>query len=173
VVALFAGSAGVLTGPYAERALRRMGDASAPLPVAMFGALSATVCLSALPFAANSTWALVAIAGASFSVTLPLALITTVMQAVTPNEMRGVVNGLYVVTTNVLGLALGPTLVALTTDYVFADSLAVGKSLACVALVVGPIASLLLWSGSRAYREQAAVREYMDTEHVTEVFGGS
>lgn len=151
VVALLAGSAGVLTGPFVERALRAIGDVSAPLHVAMLGALSATVFLCALPFAPDSAWALAAIAGASFSVTLPLALITTVMQAVTPNEMRGVVNGLYVVTTNVLGLALGPTLVALTTDYVFADTQAVAKSLACVALIVGPIACLLLWSGSRAY----------------------
>ena len=31
--------------------------------------------------------------------------------------------------------ALGPTLVALTTDYVFADTQAVAKSLACVAAV--------------------------------------
>lgn len=156
VVALLAGSAGVLTGPFVERALRSMGDNSAPLHVAMFGAISATVCLSLLPLATTSSWALVAIAGASFSVTLPLALITTVMQSVTPNEMRGVVNGLYVVTTNVLGLALGPTLVALTTDYVFADPQAVARSLACVALIVGPIACVLLWSGSRAYQERAS-----------------
>ncbi len=155
VVALLSGSAGVLTGPFVERALRALDDTAAPLHVAMLGAASATFFLCVLPFVSNSSWALVMIAGASFSVTLPLALITTVMQAVTPNEMRGVVNGLYVVTTNVLGLALGPTLVALTTDYVFADNLAVGKSLACVALVVGPIACFLLWSGSRAYRERA------------------
>ena len=79
------------------------------------------------------------------------------MQEVTPNEMRGVVNGLYVVTTNVLGLALGPTLVAATTDYVYQDINAVARSLATVAAFVGPIAALVLWSGSRAYRMRAVV----------------
>lgn len=158
VVALLAGSAGVLTGPFLERLLRGFGDTCAPLRIAVFGALSAALCLNGLRWVETSSGALAVIAGASFSVTLPLALITTVMQEVTPNAMRGVVNGLYVVTTNVLGLALGPTLVALTTDYVYADPLAVADSLAGVALVMGPIAALLLWSGASVYRSEAAAR---------------
>ena len=157
VLALLAGSAGVLTGPVLERFLRRMGDHSAPLRVAMIGAASATACLMALPLAGTPGLALAAIAGASFSVTLPLALITTVMQEVTPNEMRGVVNGMYVVTTNVIGLALGPTLVAAATDYLYQDVNAVARSLATVAAVVGPIAALVLWSGTRAYRASKRV----------------
>ena len=122
------------------------GGLDALVPVA------ATLCLGLLPWAASSNAALALIGGASFSVTLPLALASTVMQAVTPNEMRGVVNGLYVVTTNVLGLALGPTLVAATTDFVFADTQAVARSLALVSAVVGPLALLLIWSGFDAYR---------------------
>ena len=78
---------------------------------------------------------------------------TTVMQEVTPNNMRGVVNGMYVVTTNVLGLALGPTLVAASTDYIFQDTMAVAKSLALVAVFVGPIAVYLLNQGRRSYIE--------------------
>ena len=152
VVALLAGSAGVLTGPVAERFLRRRGDTVAPLRVAMIGALSATACLTALPFCTSAGTALTVIAGASFSVTLPLALASTVMQTVTPNEMRGVVNGLYVVTTNVLGLALGPTLVAATTDFIFDDPQAVARSLAVVSLIVGPAAVLVIWTGFSAYR---------------------
>jgi uncharacterized protein YqgC (DUF456 family) len=75
------------------------------------------------------------------------------MQEVTPNNMRGVVNGMYVVTNNVLGLALGPTLVAASTDYVFQDTMAVAKSLALVAVFVGPIAVYLLNQGRRSYIE--------------------
>ena len=155
LVALLAGSAGVLTGPFIERWMRAGGDGGAPLRVGVIGAVGATVCLVALSRVDTAAQALAAIAGASFSVTLPLALITTVMQHVTPNAMRGVVNGLYVVATNVLGLALGPTLVAATTDFVFADPKAVANSLGVVAVVVGPIAAILLWSGIGAYRDQA------------------
>lgn len=152
LIALFSGSAGVLTGPSVARLLTRLGRDDAPLLVAMLGAASAAVCLGAIPFQTSATGALVCIAGAGFSVTLPLALITATMQQVTPNAMRGVVNGAYVVTTNVIGLALGPTLVALCTDYVFNDPGAVARSLALVSLVMGPVAVALLWSGTRALR---------------------
>ena len=53
----------------------------------------------------------------------------------------------------VLGLALGPTLVAASTDYIFQDTMAVAKSLALVAVVVGPIAVYLLNQGRRSYVE--------------------
>lgn len=154
LIALISGSSGVLLGPSVARILERRGRNDAPLLVAMLGAASAALCLIALPFQSGATGALVCIAGAGFSVTLPLALITSTMQRVTPNEMRGVVNGAYVVTSNVTGLALGPTLVALCTDYVFADPNAVDRSLALVSLVVGPIALGLLYSGTRALRAQ-------------------
>ena len=152
-LALVAGSAGVLTGPVLSRYLLGRGVLDAPLRVAVLGAGMATLSLMTLPFQSSGEMALVSIGCASFFVTLPLALITTVMQEVTPNNMRGVVNGMYVVTTNVLGLALGPTLVAASTDYVFQDTMAVAKSLALVAVFVGPIAVYLLNQGRQSYIE--------------------
>ncbi len=150
LIALVSGSGGVLMGPGIARLLERRGHGDATLLVAMVAAASAALCLIALPLQGSATRALVCIAGAGFSVTLPLALVTSTMQLVTPNEMRGVVNGAYVVTSNVTGLALGLTLVALCTDYVFADPSAVARSLALVSMVVGPIAIALLYSGRKA-----------------------
>jgi MFS family permease len=153
MLALVSGSAGVLSGPVLSRYLLGRGVLDAPLRVAVLGAGMATLSLASLPFQSSGEMALVSIGCASFFVTLPLALITTVMQEVTPNNMRGVVNGMYVVTTNVLGLALGPTLVAASTDYIFQDTMAVAKSLALVAVCVGPIAVYLLNQGRRSYIE--------------------
>ncbi len=152
-LALVTGSAGVLSGPVLSRYLLGRGVLDAPLRVAVLGASMATLSLATLPFQSSGEMALVSIGCASFFVTLPLALITTVMQEVTPNDMRGVVNGMYVVTTNVLGLALGPTLVAASTDYIFQDTMAVAKSLALVAVFVGPIAVYLLNQGRQSYVE--------------------
>ena len=156
-LALVTGSAGVLTGPILSRYLLGRGVLDAPLRVAAWGAGLATLSLMTLPFQSSGEMALVSIGCASFFVTLPLALITTVMQEVTPNNMRGVVNGMYVVTTNVVGLALGPTLVAASTDYIFQDTMAVAKSLALVAVFVGPIAVYLLNQGRRSYVELEAI----------------
>jgi sugar phosphate permease len=153
MLALICGSAGVLSGPVLSQFLLRRGLDDAPFRVAVLGAAMATLSLATLPFQVSGEMALISIGSASFFVTLPLALITTVMQEVTPNNMRGVVNGMYVVTTNVFGLALGPTLVALSTDYMFRDTMAVAKSLAFVALFVGPIAVFLLNLGRKNYTE--------------------
>ncbi len=153
VVALITGSLGVITGPYVAQWLRSRGRYDATFLVGMLGAAMATLSLACVPLVANGFVALFAIGCASFSVTLPLALVTTTMQEVTPNAMRGVVNGMYVVTTNVLGLAFGPTLVALGTDYVFGDPTAGAKSLAVVALAMGPVAIGLLALGRKPYLE--------------------
>ena len=159
-LALIAGSLGVLTGPFVSRFLLNIGREDGSLSIAVFAALAASASLCALPFQTAATGALVCVALASFFVTLPLALMTSALQLVTPNEMRGVVAGLYVVTTNVIGLALGPTLVAASTDYVFSDTAAVARSLALVSLVMGPVAVVLLLVGRKAYlrrvRELAA-----------------
>jgi MFS family permease len=103
-------------------------------------------------------WLSLALIGvASFWITFPFALITAALQRVTPNEMRGLVAGVYVVMVSVMGLGLGPTLVAVLTDSVFQDPAAVGKSLALMFAGVGPLAVLLLASGMSSYA--ATLRE--------------
>jgi MFS family permease len=117
------------------------------------------VSMVSLPWQENPRGALVCIACASFFVTLPLALMTMALQTVTPTNMRGLIAGLYVVTTNVIGLAIGPTLVASFTDLVFQDPVAVGQSLTVVSLLVAPVAMILLATGMKPYADRAALSE--------------
>ena len=151
LIALVAGSAGVLSGPFAVRFLESKDYSAAPLQLAMAGMFVATVFLALLPWQSNVNTALICITLASFFVTFPLAGTTSLIVLVSPNEMRGVVTGLYVVVTSILGLVLGPTLVAASTDYVFQDPIAVAKSLAFVALVIGPIGIVLIWNGTKHF----------------------
>ena len=53
---------------------------------------------------------------------------------------------------NLLGLGLGPTVVAACTDYVFRDDGAIGKSLALAAAVLCPLGGFILWSGLGSIR---------------------
>ena len=73
------------------------------------------------------------------------------IQAVFPNRMRGQAISVYLLLAGLLGIGLGPTSVALVTDYVFHDDKALRYAL---ALTAGPSVLFGLWliaSGLRPY----------------------
>ena len=59
--------------------------------------------------------------------------------------MRGQASAVYLFIVNLIGLGLGPTAVALATDYVFGDKAMVGYSLALIGGIALPISGLVLW----------------------------
>ena len=79
------------------------------------------------------------------------AIVPAALQLTTPSRLRARVTALMLFVLNLLGLGLGPTVVALTTDYVFHDPKAVGKSVALVGFVCGCLAALLFRLGRRPY----------------------
>jgi hypothetical protein len=74
----------------------------------------------------------------------PLAL-----YAVTPNQFRGQVTACYLFSVSLIGMTLGATLIAVTTDYLFRNDLAVGKSLALVASAAAVVSYVSLTASSR------------------------
>jgi sugar phosphate permease len=94
-IALLCGSAGVLCGPVFAQYLTGKGHNDSGLKVAMLAAAALLPAIVFAGFTADTTLALVAIAISSFFVTVPMALFTTGLQSVTPNEMRGVIAGIY------------------------------------------------------------------------------
>lgn len=96
--------------------------------------------------------ALLLAAGMTFFISFPLGVAATALQYATPARMRGQLSALYLLVTGALGMGLGPTVVALLTDYVFGNDLAVGRALAVTAAICGLISPVLLWRGARAMR---------------------
>jgi MFS family permease len=68
-------------------------------------------------------------------------VLTAALQIVTPARMRGQVSAIYLFVAGIIGLGIGPTLVGITTDFVFGDDMAVGKSIALVGTLALIIAS--------------------------------
>ena len=68
----------------------------------------------------------------------------------TPARMRGQVSAIYLFTTNMIGLGLGPTAIAASTDYIFHDDRAINFSIALVGTVSLLLGSLILWAGRGA-----------------------
>jgi MFS family permease len=73
------------------------------------------------------------------------------MQVMTPNELRGQVNALYMFTLSVLGQGLGPTVVALMTDYLFQSEADLRYAMVTAAAVAGPVTLFLIWKAVRPY----------------------
>ena len=73
--------------------------------------------------------------------------------------MRAQASAVYLFVVNMVGLGLGPTAVALVTDYGFGDDQAVGYSLLLVSLVALIGAAALLGSGLKPYREAIALQK--------------
>lgn len=75
------------------------------------------------------------------------------LQLMTPNEMRGQAAAVYFLASNLIGLGIGPTVVASFTDYVFKNDAAVGKSLALTAAIMCPLAIVIMLSGARKVKQ--------------------
>ena len=70
---------------------------------------------------------------------------------IAPARMRGQVSAVYAFVINLIGLGLGPTAVAVFTDYVFHDDNMVGYSLLVVSVTAHLLAALILWTGLRPF----------------------
>jgi len=76
----------------------------------------------------------------------PSGINAAALQTITPARLRGQASAFYMLVGNLLGLGLGPVLVAAFTDYYFGGPEFVGDSLQLVALITMPLATWLLWS---------------------------
>lgn len=83
------------------------------------------------------------------------------LQTITPNQIRAQVSALYQFVINLIGLTLGPTSVALFTDYIFVGDQYVGHSIALMIAMMSPIAVILLGLGLKHYRDSAEREEAM------------
>jgi MFS family permease len=73
------------------------------------------------------------------------------IQIITPNEMRGQINAVYLIAISVIGGGFGPTAIALLTDYVFHDEMMLRYAMALFAVIVGPIGITLTWLAMKPY----------------------
>jgi MFS family permease len=82
------------------------------------------------------------------------------IQLATPNEMRSQVNVMYFILNNAIAGSLGPTLVALCTDYIAQSENDLRYVILGFRLVAGPLTAFFLWSAlkpyARVYRQRIA-----------------
>ena len=106
-----------------------------------------------LLFVAAANLTAVMLIPAVFLSSMPFGVAPAAIQEMTPNVMRGQASAVYLFVVNLIGLGLGPTSVALITDYVFHDPAAVRWSLIIESGVCLTIAGILFYASLRPYRE--------------------
>ena len=131
---------------YADAAFRSaiVGGLGLVIPAALFssmGELHSTILVFGL---------------AMFFASFPMATSAAALQIMAPNQMRAQVTALFFVAMNLLGITGGSTLVALCTDYLFQDDLAVGYSMSIIASAAGLTGALLLFLGLKHFRRTVA-----------------
>lgn len=150
---LLFGGAGMVMGARLTEILQSRGIVDAPLRVAAGAiALCAPIGIAA-PLASNAYVALALFALLQFFYMMPWGIGGAIIQLVSPNRMRGLLSAFYLFCVNIVGLTLGPTLIAALTDHLYGGGAGVAFSLATAATVLAPLATGLLVLGFAAYRD--------------------
>lgn len=152
VVQLTAGVVGVIGGGWLGDVLKGRGMSDGRLRVGILAAFAGTPFSIALPFIGDGNLALAVSIGSVFFFTMCFGAAPAAIAEIMPNQMRGQASAVYLFIVNLIGLGLGPTAVALATDFVFVDENMVGYSLALIGGIALPMAGLVLLAGCRPYR---------------------
>jgi MFS family permease len=117
VIFLVAGSLGTLAGGWSVQPLARRGRSDAPLLVILACSMLWLVPAVLGPLAANATLAVLAACPIIFFLNAYFGVGITGVQLITPPSMRAQVSALMLFSTNLFGLAFGPSAVAILTDF--------------------------------------------------------
>ena len=159
------GVIGVLTGGWLADRLYARGQTDAHWWVIL---LAVAVLLPAYIFVTlvpSPWWSLALLAPGIVGGSMPAAAGPAALMIITPNELRALVAAIYYFVINLIGLTIGPTAVALLTDYYFKDAARLPDSLAIVAALSWAAAVLVLLAGTRHYRRSVeAAQAWLNEE---------
>ena len=145
------GVLGVVAGGRFADWLAERGYRDANMRVALIAALGWLPSGVLYPLAPDANWAAMLLAPTIFFVSAPWGVAAAAIQQMMPNTMRGQASALYLFTMNLIGLGLGPTAVALATDYVFRADAAVNYSILLVGVTAQLAGAALLWASLKPF----------------------
>lgn len=146
------GAAGILSGGWLSGRISRNGHLDANMRVMLFAAALKTIPLIIGPLMPTAAGALLCMAIATYLGQVSVGVTTAALMEITPNEMRAQLLSIMLFLVNILGLALGATLIASVTDFVFGYDGALRYSISLTSALIAPTIVLILWRGLRHYR---------------------
>lgn len=153
VVVILCGTTGTLCGGFFASFLRRRGVELANLYSALLGFCVLVPITIAYPLMPTAFAALVLIGAMNFFAGFNFGGGLAALQELTPNRMRALVSAGYMLVINLLGAALGPTVIALITDYWFHDPARLPQAISMTCAIASPLSVVALLVGMRGYRK--------------------
>lgn len=156
LINIIVGSLGAIVIGWLVQPMVRRGIVDAPARMMLIITCLVLVPMGLGPLSPTPTLAIVLACPAMFLLSGFYGPGITALQAITPNHMRAQVAALSLFFANLFGLALGPTIVAMLTDFLFQDDAALRYSLALLPVVLCPLAALLALQALKPYRQLIA-----------------
>jgi MFS family permease len=160
-----AGCLGIVTGGILCDWLAKKGRTDAPMIV---GLLSASLWIPTgimYPIVNNGWVAWGFMIPTYFFTAFATGVAAAAVQQIVPNNMRGQASAVYLLVANLVGMGLGPTGVALITDYVFHDEMMLRYSILIVGIGCHSLAIPLFWFGRKHFSESVEYLKNWEAEN--------
>ena len=152
LVLLTGAVAGLLWGGwYADRLVSR-GVTNGRVRIGLIAA-AAALAFSIIPLIKDPELVLGLLIVPSFFLASPMGASTSAVQELMPNQVRALASAIFLFLINIIGMGLGPSFVAVFTDYVLHDEFAIRFSLTALFATGGVFALLFYWIGHRTYNK--------------------
>ena len=157
MVQLTAGLSGMLCGGFFADRLSRKGVTGASAIMVAIGVGIAAPFSFIYPLVGTANASLFLMSFVIFGSNMGFACTASAMQRLFPSTMLGLAAGVYFFISNAVGIGLGPTLVAVLTDYVFHDADMIRYSLTIVGGIARVLAFVMIFMSLRHYRKLVAL----------------
>jgi MFS family permease len=132
------------------------------------GALVAIVSIPVsclLYLAPSAIWATIWLAPAAMLAAAPFGIAPAAIQEMMPASMRGQASAIYLFVLNLVGLGIGPSAVAVCTQYLFKSDNSIQYSLAIVSSIACAAAAALLFAALKPFLASLERLRIWTTEH--------
>lgn len=145
------GTAGVLMGGWLGDVMTRRNGPGGRLRIAIAVKLLTIPFIVGYTLLPDGTLALLPLAASIFLPTFMNGLSPAILQQMVPNQMRGTAISISLLVVNMLGLGVGPTLIAVLTDHVFQDPGMIHLSILFVCVAMAAISLIFILIAYRPY----------------------
>lgn len=152
------GTLGLITGGWLADRFYARGTVDAAPRIVIASLLLQTPLFVAVYLASDVSVARALLIPAMFAMLLQGGLQGASIQLLAPERMRGLVVAIYLMMTNVVGMALGPFLIALLNEHVYGGAGGIGRSLATLVAASSLGGAALIAAGLTSFRRLVAAR---------------